>query len=205
MGSGHLCVSCVRWTMLLAAWIVVQPMFAATPAPGYTVIATDVSLSGQGSGSSQFTLTSVQGYGETGLIVKCTGPNPNLMPFVVLPECSIPEPLVNLPAGGKVSGTINFFPPWTATQASSRDDWPLPAGILAGAGLTGIRRWKRMRARFSMIAGMLCLFVLTGLTGCIGHGGLAMTPGIYTFVISGSGRVSASTNISVTVKCNSCS
>jgi hypothetical protein len=202
--SFHSCVARGRWFALLVGLLAVRPMFAATPAPGFTVKATDLSLSGQGSGTSQFTLTSVQGYADTGVIVKCTGPNPNLLPFVVLPECSIPEPIVNIPAGGSVSGTINFFPPWTATQASSRRAWPLTGTFVAGIGLMGFRRWKRLGRRFATAAAILSLIVLTGVTGCVGHGGLAMTPGIYTFVISGTGKVSASANISVTVKCNSC-
>lgn len=193
-----------RWCALFAGWFVVQPMLAATPPPGFTVTATNVSLSGQGSGTSQFTLTSVQGYADTGVIVKCTGPNPNLLPFVVIPECSIPEPIVDIPAGGTVSGTINFFPPWTATQASARRIWPLGGTLAAGIGLIGFGRRKRMRGRFVITGGLLTLFLLTGITGCTGGSGLAMTPGIYTFVISGEGKVTASTNINLTVKCNSC-
>ena len=193
-----------RWFVLFAGWFVVQPVLAGTPAPGFTVTATNVSLSGQGSGTSEFTLTSVQSYSDTGVIVKCTGPDPNLLPFVVIPACSISEPLVNIPAGGSVSGTINFFPPWTATQASSHRAWPLTGTLVAGLGLAGLRRWERIQGRFNFLAGILFLLVLTGFTGCIGSGGLAMTPGIYTFVISGTGKVSASANISVTVKCNSC-
>lgn len=194
-----------RWIVLVAGLMIVQPVGCATPAPGFTVTATDVSLSDQSSGTSQFTLTSVQGYAENGLIVKCTGPNPNLLPFAVMPQCSIPEPIVNLQAGGTVRGTINFFPPWTATQASSHRNWPIAGTLVAGVGLIGLRRWKRWRGRFAVRAGTLSLLLVTGFTGCIGHGGLAMTPGVYTFVISGSGRVTASTRISVTVKCNSCS
>lgn len=190
--------------MLSSGLLVVPPVLAATPPPGFTVSAANVTLSGQGSGTSQFTLTSVQGYGDTGIIVKCTGPNPNLLPFVVIPECSVPEPIVNLSAGGSVSGTINFFPPWTATQAWSRPVWPAAGALLGGLGLFGLRRWKRARGRFALWAGMLSLVLLTGLTGCGGHPGLAMTPGIYTFVISGTGKLAASTNISVTVKCDSC-
>lgn len=198
------CVEWSRWIAFFTGLLLVQPMLAATPPPGFTVTATNVTLSGQGSGTSQFTLTSVQGYADTGVIVKCTGPNPNLLPFVVIPACSIPEPIVNIPAGGSISGTINFFPPWTATQASSRRAWPLGATLVAGVGLIAFRRWKRIRKWFAIIAGMLFLFLLSGLTSCGGQGGLAMTPGIYTFVISGAGKISASTNISVTVKCNSC-
>jgi hypothetical protein len=190
------------WFALLVGMIVAQPMLAAT-APGYTVNAIPLTLSGQGSGVSQYTMTSVQGF--TGqVIVKCIGPNPNLLPFVVIPQCSVPEPTVTIPAGGSVGGTINFFPPWTATQASAQRDWPVAGGLMAGLGLIGFRRRKWLHGRFAILAGILALFLLAGLTGCIGGGGLAMTPGVYTFVISGTGSVSASANLSVTVKCNSC-
>jgi len=185
--------------------VLVLPAFCAAPTPGFTVTASNLTLSGQGSGTSQFTLTSVQGYSDTGVIVRCTGPNPNLLPFVVIPECAIPEPIVKIPAGGSVSGTINFFPPWTARQASSRRTWPLAGTLVAGICLIGFRRWKNLRGWFAVVAAILSFFCFSGLVGCIGHGGLAMTPGAYTFVISGTGKISASTNISVTVKCNACS
>lgn len=209
MVSWGSCVSCSRRIVLLAGLIAVQPIFAATP--GFTVKGTNISLSGQGSGVSQFTLTSVGGF--TGnVVVKCTGPDPNLLPFVVFPDCSIPLPNVTIPAGGSVGGTINFFPPWTATQASQRRPsqtwpnrpWPASGPLFAVIGLIGLCGRKLLRGRLSTLVGMFCLFLLAGVTGCIGQGGLAMTPGIYTFVISGTGTVSAAANISVTVKCNSC-
>ncbi len=198
------CVQGGRWIAFFAALFVVQPVLAATPAPGFTVTATNVSLSGQGSATGQFTLTSVQGYADTGVVVKCTGPDPNLLPYVVIPACSIPEPLVNIPGGGSVSGTINFFPPWTATQASSLRGWPLTGALVSAVVLIRLRKRKEVHRRSAVLTGMLSLFLLTGMTACVGNGGLAMTPGLYTFVISGTGKVSASTNISVTVKCNSC-
>jgi hypothetical protein len=67
---------------------------------------------------------------------------------------------------------------------------------------------KILDRRLAMAVGAICLASLAGIAGCLGRGGLAMTPGTYTYTISGSSVTepisSASTPISVTVSCDSC-
>src|ERR1039458_5227636 len=85
-----------------------QAVLAAAPA--FTLTATNVTMAGHGSGTSQFTLTSVNGF--TGTVgVSCSGPDANLLPDLVLPSCDHPGQLLVVPANGSASGTMNFYPP----------------------------------------------------------------------------------------------
>ncbi len=197
------------WKFVLAAWAgfsAAQGLLAATP--GYTITASNVSVSGQGSGVSHFTLNSVGGF--TGTVgVTCIGPNTNLSADLILPDCDHPVDNFVIPAGGSVSGTMNFYPPWTDGYASDSTDrrnqparsLPLIAGAFAGLGLIGLRMRKIVDRRLALLVGAVCLASLAGIAGCLGQGGLAMTPGTYAYVLQAG---SVSTTISVTVQCNSC-
>lgn len=197
------------WKFVLTVWAglsAAQGLLAATP--GYTITASNVSVSGQGSGVSQFTLTSVGGF--TGIVgVTCIGPNTNFAPDLILPDCNHPVENFAIPSGGSVSGTMNFYPPWTDSYASASSgrrnqparSLPLIAGAFAGLGLIGLRMRKIVNRRVALLVGAVCLASLAGIAGCLGQGGLAMTPGTYAYVLQAG---SASTTISVTVQCNSC-
>lgn len=181
----------------------------AATAPGFSITATNVSLSGQGTATTQFTLTSVGGFtGQVGVI--CSGPDPNLFPDIIFPDCSHPTQQFVIPANGSVSGTMGFYPPWQVETASTQRDkpshpsrsLPLLAGTFAGLGLLGLRVKSR---RVAMGIGVVCLGLLSGAIGCMGHSGLQMTPGTYTYTLSGSGLgVSATKQFTVTVHCDSC-
>lgn len=183
-----------------------QGVMASTP--GFTMTASNVSLSGQGSGSSAITLTSVDGY--TGqVVVGCVGPNPIIAPVLVLPVCTNSTAVIQVPADGKSSGTIAFYPPWQSASASSthkgtrpRRSLPIVAVGLVGLGLLGLRTKKDWAAN---VIALVYIGLVSGAIGCIGQGGLQMTPGTYSYTINASGTgASATTTISVTVKCSSC-
>ncbi len=167
--------------LLLVGLAPAAELFAAA-APGFTITASNVSISGKGTAETQFTVKSVNGFaGKVG--IRCKGPDPNLTPYLVLPSCSHPDQLFVITAGGSGSGTMGFYPPWTDTTiAAARsgkppDSIPLVAGIIVGFGLLGLRARKFLTRQLAMLAAAASLTFLAGTLGCIGSGGLAMTPG----------------------------
>jgi len=190
-------------------------ILAATSAPGITIKSANVAIDDQGTASTQFTVTSNNGFaGQVG--VYCQGPNPNLLPFAVLPQCSHPTQYVDVPAGGSASGTISFYPPWVTPQTASRSrlprhpasSVPLMASIFLGLGLLRLRFRKSLP--LNVLVAAACLSFVAGISGCVQSGGNAMTPGNYTFTINGATvpgatpAASANSTFSVTVRCNSC-
>jgi hypothetical protein len=176
---------------------------AAATAPGFTITASNVSVSDTGSGSSSYTVTSVGGFtGQVG--VSCFPPEIN--GALAIPNCDVPEQFLTVPANGSISGKMPFTPPTNVTARNKGGDQRRPAGPLAAgalmlAGFAAARkqlRWNRM-----LSALVLCAGLLAGLTatGCGGHGGLAMAPGTYTYNLqaAGPGLKIASTYITVTV------
>jgi hypothetical protein len=191
--------------VLCAALCLGQAALAATPS--FTITAADVSISGQGNATSQFKLTSVNGFaGQVG--VTCSD---QTTAFLVLPDCANPAVNLQLKANGSATGLINFYPPWTspASQTDRRSGGPeskLPAilCLLSGAGLVGLR--KRLKLNRALVLGAGFLGLTACATGCGGHGGLAMTPGTYTYTLTAFSSLgpTATTTISVKVKCDSC-
>lgn len=185
---------------------------AAPPTPGFLFSTKNVSISGQGTAASEFTLTSIDGFtGQVG--VTCVGPDANLVPDLVLPVCSSSSQILTVPADGSVSGSINFYPPWQAGSAMNsasgsgiaRPPLPLIAGFFVGVGLLGLRLRRILERRVAIVIGAMCLGLMAGVIGCLGNGGLQMTPGTYTYTLTASGAsTSISKTISVTVQCNSC-
>ncbi|MGA2349378.1 MAG: hypothetical protein ABSF70_03015 [Terracidiphilus sp.] len=184
------------------------PAFAATP--GFTLTASNVNMSDMGSGVSNFTLTSVDGFAGQVSVV-CTGPNPLLVPDLVLPNCAAIEEFL-VPAGGSASGTMNFNPPSSVQSAAKPHALPRNPGspihtplkfCALVAALLGFSCTKKLNRWFAMV--LVCAVSLTGLcgtTGCLGRGGLAMTPGTYSYVISASSptiTTAVSATISVTI------
>ena len=176
---------------------------AAAPSPGFTITASNVSVSDTGSGSSSYTVTSVDGFtGKVG--VSCFQPEIN--GALAIPNCDVPEQFLTIPANGSASGTMPFTPPSNVTAKNhggerQRPAGPLAAGTLMLAGFAAARRRLRWSRALSALA--LCAGLFSGLTatGCGGHGGLAMAPGTYSYQIQavGPGLKTASTYITVTV------
>ena len=168
------------------------PAWGATP--GFTITASNVSMSDMGSGTSNFTLTSTGGF--TGQVsVDCSGPDPILVPLLILPICNPPAEIFPLPANGTASGTIQFVPPPSVQGSVDSERVPLRrnrsrevpfgAGACAAAMLFGVGFRRRFVRHLSVImAFAVSAAALASVTGCIGKGGLAMTPGTYSYVIS---------------------
>ena len=186
----HLTLSC----MLLVLCCGIPACAVAASAPALKLTATNVSMGDRGSGTSQFTLTSLNGFTGT---VKVECPNGLIDTLEeVLPVCTPESQVFTLPANGSVSGTVQLIPPWTIMGSVRRDlpasperapqGMPFVAGGLMAACLMGSKLRRGWRRTLSVI--VLCAVSLAGLgavTGCIGHGGLAMTPGSYTYTIIG--------------------
>jgi hypothetical protein len=192
---------------------------AATP--GFTLTASNPSVPGQGDGSTTIMVKSVGGFsGQVG--IGCSGPDANLLTDLVLPVCPTAGPILSVPANGTVTGSIAFYPPWANPSAMNSHgkgnsagkeprgtgSSPLALCVLAGAGLVGLRLRKIKQAWLAVTLGVLCLGSLTAITGCIGQGGLAMTPGTYAYTITGNSQTASPATegviINVTVQCNSC-
>ncbi|UWZ86635.1 hypothetical protein [Occallatibacter riparius] len=202
----------------LALSLASPPISAATPS--FTITGTDVKISGQGTASTTFTVKSTNGFaGKVGAY--CLGPNPNLLPDYVLAQCNHPTQNVMVPSGGSVTGTIEFYPPWTAqpgptsamqakSQSSRHPSSPLMAGAFLGFGLLGLRLRRYRLSTLTAISVAPALWLSTGLTGCGGNPGLAMTPGKYTYTLHAATppdvrpAISTTANINVTVNCDSC-
>jgi hypothetical protein len=200
------------WTMLaLCCWF---PLCAAgAAAPALKLTATNVSMGDHDTGTSKFTLTSLNGF--TGqVVVTCSGgsiPLPAL--DEVEPICSSKSQVLTVPANGSVSGSVEIGPPWVSSGSLKENlpafpgrkplGMPIAAGGLAAACLLGLR----LRRGWRHMLGMMALFAaglagLGSMTGCIGHGGLAMTPGSYDFSVYGNsltGGTHASADIKVTI------
>ena len=177
---------------------------SAATSPGFTITASNVSVSDTGSGSSSYTVTSVDGFtGKVG--VSCFAPE--IDGSLAIPNCDVPEQFLTIPANGSASGKMPFTPPSNVNAKNQGGDrrrpaGPLAAGALMLAGFAAARRRMRWNRTISALA--LCTGLLAGLsaTGCGGHGGLAMAPGTYTYTIQaiGPGLKVASTYITVTVR-----
>lgn len=182
---------------------------AASTTPGITITATNVSISDKGTAVSHFTVTSVNGFsGQVGVI--CKGLDSNVVPELILPDCTFATQRFQLAANGSISGIMTFYPPDNIPASASLRGSPrqpgstLPiAGVLTAAGLFcfRIRRKRPGRLLLSLLA-IAGVVSLAGVTGCIGHGGLAMTHGDWGYTITAtpvSGAAPAVANISVVV------
>lgn len=175
---------------------------AAATKPGLKITASNVSLSDTGSGNSVYTITSVGGFaGKIG--VSCYAPE--LDGSLVIPSCDIPEQFVTVPANGSVSGKMPFTPPSTVTARNqrggkTRSSVPLAACAIVLIGFAAARR-RRWNRALSPLVFLAALFAGLTLTGCGGHGGLAMSHGTWGYsIVAGVGEaVFATAYINVTV------
>jgi hypothetical protein len=204
--------------MLLGFSFVVSgsPVLAATP--GFTITATNVTMSSSGStgvGTSSFTLTSVNGY--TGSVrVECN--YPTIPAGVKAPYCgygaagpaAIPaQPPITLTANQVVTGSIYFYNapvpcsnPCPASPRPPRRGRLAPGLALAGVLLVGFG--IRRRAVRWLTLTLLAMGTLTGLAGisaCSGNNSV-VTPGTYAYTIPATDintQVSQTASINVTV------
>jgi hypothetical protein len=186
---------------------------AATPTPSFTIVATNVSLPGQGTGSSQLTVTSMDGFAGT-VGISCFAPNVANITEPVIPSCT--EPVVNLvvPANGSVSGTMIFYPPWEINtydpaslpvRRNSRSSRTMLASLIIGGVMLGWRIRKAVNRHVALCVAVALSLSLAVLAGCMGQGGLAMTPGTYAYAITGTAAgLSETAPVLVTVQCNAC-
>ena len=194
---GRLCL------MVLFEFFAAIPLLSAA-APGISLQATNVSIPGQGTAQGQFTVTSINGFSGS-VSVSCTGPNSEILPNLVLPECNGPAPNITVPANGSASGTISFYPPWADPYSARAHPLPVLAVVAVGS-IVLLPRLKSNRCRWFACLVLGCSMIpLCLLVGCLGNGGLAMTPGTFQYTLNASGNgVSASSAFKVTVQCNSC-
>jgi hypothetical protein len=142
--------------------------FAATP--GFSIKAANTTLTAEGTGSTTFTLTSLNGY--TGqVVVTCDDANPPA--GAKLPYCGGgPLRAYTLTANETVTGTMQFYAmavPVAASLVRRPGPWPAAGLALAGAMLIGLG-WRR-RARHWMMLALLAVGGLAGPAGICACGG----------------------------------
>ena len=204
------CSPIVVHGFLLAFSFVVSgsPALAATPA--FTITATDVTMSSNGTsgvGSSTFTLTSLNGYTGT-VFVGCISPTPPTgvnVPFCDLSPGPV-RPAYTLTANQVVTGSIplqNYIPPCNPCPVSlpHRGGHGLAPGLaLAGALLLGFG-FRRRAARWLTMT-LLAVGALAGVAGisaCGGGNSSVVTPGTYAYTVT---AVDTNTAVSVTASIN---
>jgi len=175
----------------------------AAAAPGFTVTASNVSVTDTGSGSSSYTVTSVNGFsGQVG--VSCLPPE--IDGSLVLPNCNEAEQIVTLKANGSASGEIQFTPPPTVTARNQNGPLhpagPMAAGAMLLTGLAAARRRRRWsRALTPAILGAALLASIAA-TGRIGHGGLAMSHGTFGYTLQAVGPHLQTVSVTIKVTVN---
>lgn len=199
-----------RWLLTAALAPMGFPALAATP--GFTLAATNVTMSSSGSGgqgSSSFTLTSVDGYSGS-IRISCTAPIPPA--GVKVPLCdtggAVAPPTYTLSANQVVTGTIpldNAVAPCNPCPVSlprHRDH-----GLGQGVGLAGALLFafglRRRAARWLTLAclAFASLAVLAAISACGGNNNV-VTPGTYAYQITAmdiNTSAAVSTSINVTV------
>jgi hypothetical protein len=188
-----------------------SPALAASPY--FTLAATNVTLSSSsssGTGSSEITLTSVDGYtGTVGIICGA----PAYQAGVTVPACNFGGPAViaimPLTANQVATGTIAFAnsaPPCNRCPVSlpHRGGHGLAPGLtLAGALLLGFgfrRRATRWLTLTLLAVGLLA--GLAGISACGGNSSSVVTPGTYAYTITAkdmNADAVVTTSINVTV------
>jgi hypothetical protein len=186
---------------LLMAWGVAfstVPALAATST--FTVAATNVSLPANGNvGTSQFTLTSVNGYsGKLVVSSEYSGGDMNAKP----PTCGIfTAPLYTLKANSTVTGTLACFPYGKVVPVaadSRRAGRPVLAPVVGLAVAFCFVFRRRMRTAGARWLGIFLLGMISiGAVASCGGNGLS---GRYPFTVTATDTVSnASVGTSITV------
>ncbi len=191
---------------------------ALAPTPSFTIAATNLTMSSStasGTGSSTFTLTSVNGYAGS-VRVSCNSPTTSAE--VKVPYCTdgvpgpaaVPaQPPITLTADEVVTGTISFYNapvpcsnPCPARLPRRGGHGLIPGLVLASALLFGFG-FRRRAARWLTVT-LFAVGTLAGLAGISACGGNndVVTPGNYVYTIMATDvntSVSVTTSVNVTV------
>lgn len=174
---------------------------AAAPAPTFTITATNVTMpSGGNAGSSQFTLTSVNGYSGK-LTVNCGYSGGNMGAKV--PTCGIyTAPLYTLGANQTVTGTLSLFPygkiiPVSQLHGPRGGTDRAPALGLAVVCIVLLSRRLRGKARTGIGVILLGAIGLAGISAC--GNSLSGTFPYNVTAVDTSTQASVSTSMTVTV------
>jgi hypothetical protein len=174
------------------------PVLAATPT--FTVAATNVTLPGNGNvGTSQFTLTSINGYSGSLLVSsEYSGGDMNAKP----PNCGIhTAPIYTLKANSTVTGTLSCFPFGKVVPIAMKHRRAAGPVLAPAAGLAVLFCFmfrRRMRAAGARWLGVFLLGVISVATvaSCGGNG----LSGMYPFTVTATDTVTnARVNTSITV------
>jgi hypothetical protein len=181
---------------------------ALAATPGFTLTATGVTESSSGTngtGLSNITLTSVDGY--TGIVqVVCDPPTPPS--GVKIPFCNngpIADPSYTLTANQSVTGKMGFYndplPVGVVSLRPHRSPGPVPVLALAGMLLWGIARRRKAAKFFTLILfAAVSLLSVAGMSAC-GGSSSAVTPGtyVYTFTATDAHGTVVTAPVNVTV------
>lgn len=187
---------------------------AANAAAGFTLSATNVTLSSTGTGSSSITLTAAGGYSGS-VYINCNlvkGPGS----AASAPICiTTPPHLYPLgPSQLTQTTSLPFEPPGSAVPAVQTRNQPLPAsngsgshivaaGSLAMASVLLVGFNKRVRSRRWPYFAVFGIAVITGLGSLCACGGSSrmngLTPGTYTFNVIAADQQSHTETASITV------
>lgn len=182
--------SFVSLSLLVALSFAANGAQARAANPDFTIAATNVTMSSsgpKGTGSSTFTLTSVNGY--TGTIGITCHPT-NEPASAKLPYCGGSAMIGHtLTANAVVTGSLPFYnEPVPATPAAAQaNPAHLGATGLALVGVLLLGRGFRRKAGRRLAMVLLAAGMLTGLaaiSGCGGSNG-AVTPGTYSYTVQG--------------------
>ncbi len=178
---------------------------AATPTPSFTISATNTTMPASGNGVLPYTLTSVDGY--VGIIsIECAPTNPPA--GARLPGCEfVPGPVVVLTANATVTGSLELIiyggtvPPAPASLLHRTPSGGAAGLALAGALLFGLGFGFRRRSARWFALMLLAAGALAGMAGIAGCGGSsnAMTPGTWSYTITGTGVSASGADIGPTV------
>jgi hypothetical protein len=202
--------------LFLAFNFVVSGSRGLAATPEFTITATNVTMSSStssGTGSSSFTLTSVNGY--TGQVrVECSPPTATA--GVSVPYCgagvagnaAIPVlPPITLTANEVVTGSVDFYNapvpcsnPCPASLPRHRGYGQATGLALAGALLLGFGSRRKAARWFALTLLAVCALAgLAGISACSGGNNNVVTPGTYAYTIS---ATDIKTSVSVTASIN---
>jgi hypothetical protein len=166
---------------------------ARAAVPGFTLSASNVTMTNAAYTTIPFTLTSVDGFAGS-IFVGCTPPN--TAAGIKVPFCQN-GPVAHtytLPANGTATGEVDLYTyedvvPGAVTQ-NRRDRsrgvrWALAGVVMLGLGM---RRKRRLRSGCLLLAAGM-LVGLTGISGC-GSNRPTLTPGTYAYTLTATEQVS---------------
>lgn len=188
-------------SLLLAGALCLGPFTTsagAAPAPAFTISASNVTMPGGSAlGTSQFTLTSVNGYAGQ-VAVDCTYSGGDMSAKV--PTCYRgTSPNFNLTANQSAQGAFSLFPYGTAINYARQTSPQAHRGLVLAFLLFGACFLGALRRRTGGIPALLfAAILLAGITSCGGNG----LSGTFPYTITATDTkttASVSASISVTV------